>query len=269
MEYSDRLIMLLKGYNAMTQLEFVLNEIKSNGNLTKAEESTLEKILNEHHSRMLVRHPFYDLFITGTGQSYGLAIQEKIIESFNDLTEHKGSSDYDADCFDTKEKIEIKSVKALTKGKKDKNKEEDDDSEVAYIGERIINYTEQNTKCGGSFQQVKPTACDWFILHILFGNYERLFLVPSKVVSGHPGVENAEPNKIPLSIQHRNHKTEGQINIGQIFNLSQYFEIKGYTHKISKKYSFKELKKDITTRLNAIDNKLPIEVRSTKKKKKK
>lgn len=229
----------------MTQLDFVLNEVKTNGNLTKDEENILEKILNEHHLRMLMRHPFYDLFTTGTGQSYGLAIQKKIIDSFKDLTEHQGSSDYDADCFDTNEKIEIKSVKALTNEKN------------AYIGERIINYVDDNTRCSGSFQQVKPTECDWFILHILFGNYERLFLVPSKVVSKHPKKDYAEPHKIPLSGQHRNHSSEGQINIKHIFNLSKYFEIKGYSHATPKKYSFKELKKGIIEQLDKINWELP------------
>ena len=229
----------------MTQLEFVLNEIKSNGDLTTEQITELEKIFEKHHLRILQKYPFYDLFITGTGQSYGLAIQKKIIDSFNDLTEHQGSSDYDADCFDTKEKIEIKSVKALTNEKD------------AYIGERIINYVDDNTRCSGSFQQVKPTECDWFILHILFGNYERLFLVPSKVVSKHPKKDYAEPYKIPLSGQHRNHSSEGQINIGQIFNLSKYFEIKGYTHKIPQKYSFKDMKKYIIEQLDSIDWKLP------------
>lgn len=231
----------------MTQLDFVLNEVKTNGNLTKDEENILEKILNEHHSRMLVRYPFYDLFITGTGQSYGLDIQQKIIDSFIDLTKHEGSNDYDADCFDTKEKIEIKSVKAL-KG----------DSE-SYIGERIINCIDKNTRCGGSFQQVKPLKCDWFILHILFGNYERLFLVPSNVISATPKKVNATPNKIPLSGQHKDHPTEGQINVTKkFFSLSKYFEIEGYSHKIPKKYTFKDIKEDIKKRLDEIDWKLPI-----------
>ena len=71
------------------------------------------------------------------------------------------------------------------------------------------------------------------------------FLVPGKVVSKHPKKDYAEPHKIPLSGQHRNHSSEGQINIKHIFNLSKYFEIKGYSHATPKKYSFKELKKEI------------------------
>lgn len=68
-------------------------------------------------------------------------------------------------------------------------------------------------------------------------------MVPGKVVSKHTKKDYAEPHKIPLSGQHRNHSSEGQINIKHIFNLSKYVEIKGYSHATPKKIFLQRIKK--------------------------
>ena len=221
----------------MTQIEFALQEIEQNGNLSAQEIQFLKRIFSAHENRMQEKFPNYKLFITGTGQSYGLKIQKIITESFNDLHNLGGNNSYDADCTTNDTRIEIKSIKAL------KGKSSD------YIGSRIINLNE-STHLSGSFQQVKPLTCDWFIFHILYGNSDCLFLVPSDIISNTPKLINGEHGKILLSGQHRDHKTEGQINIGQILSRANLFEIPGYNHNNKNAYNFGELQNIIYKRFN-------------------
>lgn len=70
----------------MDQVSFLLEEIKKLAGLSDAEFESFRKLVEEHRARMLRSFPNYDLFITGTGQSYGLKIEKRIIASFKDLT---------------------------------------------------------------------------------------------------------------------------------------------------------------------------------------
>lgn len=225
----------------MDPIAFLLQEVKNTLGLSEGDFAAFKKIIDRHRERMLSAFPNYDLFTTGTGQSYGLKIEKRIIDSFRDISKNTNGSDHDAKS-DAGERIEIKSIKAI-KGEP-----------TDYIGARIVNLTpETKLRIGGSFQQVKPTECEWFIFHILYGDAERLFLVPAKVFSTTPKKENREPGRILLSGQHRGHKTEGQANVGQILSRASYFEIPGeYSSSKSNAYSFTELKKVIVKRLDAL-----------------
>ena len=225
----------------MDQITFALNEIKNESGISDANFETFERIIKEHRIRMLRLFPNYDLYTTGTGQSYGLKIEKKIIDSFSDLSKNTNGSDFDA-MSNQGEKIEIKSVKAI-RGKSEN-----------YIGARILNLTPKTKlSIGGSFQQVKPTECDWFIFHVLYGDAERLFLVPSKMFSTTPKKENREEGRILLSGQHRGHKTEGQANVGQILSRSSYFEPPiSYSSSKFNAFSFAELKQEIERKLSAL-----------------
>lgn len=230
----------------MTELEFALHEIKENSLLPESELDIVIQAIEQHKDRMLKKFPNYDWFITGTGQSYGLRIQDEIIDTFVDLKKHQGGSEYDADA-NSGERIEIKSLKAISGASND------------YIGARILNLNQKTARhLSGSFQQVKPSECDWFIFHILYGNSERLFIIPSKMFSRIPKKENKEPGKILLSAQHRSHKTEGQANIGQIMRYAEYFEVaEGYSHLLKDHYSFAKLSETVRQKLDKINWALP------------
>lgn len=225
----------------MDQITFALQEIRKESGVSEKEFTIIEKIFENHRKRMLIAFPNYDLFITGTGQSYGLKIEKRIIESFRDISKNTAGSDFDAKSG-FGEKIEIKSIKA-TKG--DSNK---------YIGERILSLTPKTRlNIGGSFQQVKPTKCEWFIFHILYGDAERIFLVPSKMFSLTPKKENKEMGRLLLSGQHRDHKTEGQANVGQILTRASFFEPSiTYSSTEPDKYSFTQLKQEIERKLSVL-----------------
>lgn len=224
----------------MDQLGFLLREVEKNSGMSSTEFASFKKTLDDHHQRMLAHHPNYPLFITGTGQSYGLKIQERITASFHDVSKDTNTSEFDAVHLD--ERIEIKSMKALKGGSKE------------YIGSRIINLSsDMQGGFSGSFQQVKPSACEWFLFHILYGNAEQLFLVPSKLFSTTPKIKNKEPGKLLLSAQHRGHQTEGQANLGQILSRKEYFLFPGdYSSERVNTYSFADFKKAIVSRLNAL-----------------
>lgn len=225
----------------MDQVSFLLEEIQKLAGLSDAEFESFRNLIEEHRTRMLRSFPNYDLFITGTGQSYGLKIEKRIIESFKDLTKLSKGSDYDAKTS-LGEKVEIKSIKAISGAATD------------YIGARIVNLSkETESRVGSSFQQVKPSSCDWFIFHILYGNAERIFIVPSKVFSAAPGRANREAGRILLSGQHRGHTTEGQVNSGQILSRASYFEPSiSFSSQKEDSFSFEELKKEVEGKLNAL-----------------
>ncbi len=222
----------------MDQITFLLREVQNESGMPEQAFASFKQVIDSHQQRMLKAFPNYNLFTTGTGQSYGLQIQQRIIDSFHDLTKHTKGSDYDAVHLD--QRIEIKSLKALKGASSD------------YIGARIRNASSKtDEKLSGSFQQVKPAACEWFLFHILYGNAERLFLVPSKIFSATPKKENKEPGRILLSAQHRGHSTEGQANVGQILSRAGYFSFPGeYSSGIPNAYSFADFKKEIVSRLD-------------------
>jgi len=229
----------------MDQITFLLQEVKESSEVSEKDLALFKKIIGDHRRRMLLAFPNYDLFTTGTGQSYGLKIERKIIDSFYDIAKNANGSDHDAKS-DSGERIEIKSIKAISGKSSD------------YIGARILNLTPKTKlNIGGSFQQVKPTECEWFIFHILYGDAERLFLVPAKMFSATPKKENREKGKILLSGQHRGHQTEGQANVGQILSRASYFEpsIK-YSSAKPSIFSFAELKKGIEKKLSVLGSDL-------------
>lgn len=237
------------GYK-MNQLQYALLEIKANGQLSEQALHIVEEALAAHEVRMSKHFPNYNLFTTGTGQSYGLMMQRRIISSFCDLATHTGSSEYDAEWG--QQRVEIKSIKC-TQGRS-----------TDYIGSRIVNMDAEirDKSFGtGSFQQVKPKACDWFLFHILYGNAERLFVVPSCMFSQTPGRDNKEPGKLLLSIQHRDHQTEGQANMGTILDVSDIFEVaKGYSSAKANCYCFATCAAEVVHRLNAINWVIPDDV---------
>jgi len=75
------------------------------------------------------------------------------------------------------------------------------------------------------------------------------------MISKRPGEEYAEVGKIPLSIQHRNHDTEGQVNLGQVIKYEKYFEIDNY--RLESQYDFEDFKRMIVERMEAIRWMLP------------
>ncbi len=233
----------------MDQLEYALSEIRQHGKLSPVALGHVEDAIAAHRNRMKTQFPNYDLFTTGTGQSYGLMMEKRIIASFADMTKHEGDSAYDAEW--NNQRIEIKSLKC-TRGESSE-----------YIGNRIVNLDTETNRAAfgtGSFQQVKPCECDWFVFHILYGNAERLFLVPSKMFSTHPGKENKEPGKLLLSSQHRNHQTEGQANMGTVLAVADLFEVaRGYSSAQQGHYAFADLIQIVTQRMEACNWTLPEE----------
>lgn len=237
----------------MDQLEYALDEIRRKSVLSEDQFSIVESAISQHRDRMRTTFPNYDLFTTGTGQSYGLMMEKRIIASFYDLKKHEGDSSYDAEFGN--QRIEIKSLKC-THG---------DSSQ--YIGQRIVNFEpgrEGESFGTGSFQQVKPEVCDWFIFHVLYGNAERLFIVPSKMFSAHPGVDRKEPGKLLLSIQHRNHPSEGQANLSTILSAADFFEVslctgyeEGYRSAYQDTYCFASMVAIVKKRLDDVGWMLP------------
>ena len=65
----------------------------------------------------------------------------------------------------------------------------------------------------------------------------------------------AESGKIPLSIQHRDHDTEGQVNLGQVIKYAKYFEIKDYDFEST--YEFSDFQDEIKGRMDQIKWQLP------------
>ena len=139
------------------------------------------------------------------------------------------------------EKVEIKSLRACSKGQ----------TEIFLKNDNVA----ASKFSTSSYQQTKPTCCDWFVYHILYGDASRLFVIPSSMISSCPGEGNVEKGKIPLSIQHRNHKSEGQVNLGQVLKYANYFEIGDYD--LESTYDFSSFQEIVKKRLDAIDWRLP------------
>lgn len=222
------------------ELKEMVNEIGKNGGYSIREVNLIEDAIDGFLRRRYEKYPYYDYFMLATGKEFGEAMEEVIIASFKGFVKPENDTSFDA-WTSNREKVEIKSLRACTKGKK-----------------RIFHRDESVTASKfstSSYQQTKPMCCDWFVYHILYGDGSRLFVIPSKMISKHPGVENAEKGKIPLSVQHRGHKVEGQVNLGQVLKRACYFEIPDY--ELESRYDFAKFQNEIKARMDKIGWKLP------------
>ena len=232
----------LKKRTFMTdQLDFAVAEIKQNSQSPKQYIKITEDEIAAHRVRVGANFPYISLFTIPTGKVYGDVMQDLIIESFVDVQKHITDTKYDAECGNLK--LEIKSLRAIN-GKENKD---------SYVITRIFNI-EDNPKASNfstsSFQQSKPSFCDWFVLHILYGNADRLFLIPSTMVSSRSGKNNKEPGKLLLSKQHGTSPIEGQINLSEVLKYKTIFEITNYKH--SGRYNFLDMKEQIEENLNRL-----------------
>lgn len=225
---------------AREDLKEMMNEIRQNGGLSPNEISLIENAIQGFLDRRHSRYKYYDFFHIATGKQYGDAMEARIIKTFRGFK--KPTNDTSFDAWSSKgEKVEIKSLRACTKGQ-----------EQIFLKGDAISPSRFSTS---SYQQTKPSCCEWFVYHILFGDGSRLFVIPSKMISSRPGENNAEEGKIPLSIQHRNHATEGQVNLGQVIKYAKYFEI--FDYDLEGVYDFSEFQKQIVERMDEINWRLP------------
>lgn len=227
------------------QLDFAINEIKQNSRSPKKHIEITTSEISAHRTRVSKTYPNLSLFTIPTGKVYGDVMQDLIIDSFIDMKKHTNDTRYDAECGNLK--IEIKSLRAIN-GKENKD---------SYISTRIFNIKD-NPKTSmfstSSFQQSKPSYCDWFVFHILYGDSERIFLIPSNMVSPKSGKQNKEQGKLLLSKQHGTSNIEGQINLSEILKYEKLFEITNYKH--SDRYSFRKCKQKIEQNMKNIHWKL-------------
>lgn len=221
-------------------LNAMMSEIEENGKLTSEEMSVVRKAVDGYLSRCHAKYLYYDYFTIATGKKYGDAMESKIMNSFAGFVKPVNDTSYDA-LTRNGEKVEIKSLRACTKG-----------HTHIFLKSDAISASRFSTS---SYQQTKPSCCDWFVYHILYGDGSRLFVIPSSMISQHPGETNAEHGKIPLSVQHRNHETEGQVNLGQVLKYARYFEIEGYD--LEKVYEFADFQNEIKKRMSEINWLLP------------
>ncbi len=228
------------------QLDFAINEIKQNSKSPKKHIEITEYEISSHRTRMSKAYPNLSLFTIPTGKVYGDVMQDLIIDSFTDMKKHIDDTKYDAECKNLK--IEIKSLRAIN-GKETKE---------SYISTRIFNIKDTpktSMFSTSSFQQSKPSYCDWFVFHILYGDSDRIFIIPSKMVSSKSGKQNKEQGKLLLSKQHGTSNIEGQINLSEILKHEKLFEIPNYKH--ANRYSFKKCKQYIEQNMKNIQWKLP------------
>lgn len=218
----------------------IVKEIEQNGGYSSNEMQLIRNAIGGHLDRCHRKYTYYDFFTISTGKKYGDAMEAKIIRSFSGFTKPNNDTSFDA-WTPSHDKVEIKSLRACSKGQ-----------EQIFLKADDIAPSRFSTS---SYQQTKPTCCDWFIYHILYGDGSRLFVIPSSMISKHPGEDYAEPGKIPLSIQHRNHETEGQVNLGQVIKYATYFEIPDYD--LESVYDFSEFQSEIKRRMDAISWRLP------------
>ena len=228
------------------QLDFAVTEIKKNSQSPKQYIKITEDEIFSHRTRVGTNFPNVSLFTIPTGKVYGDVMQDLIIASFVDVRKHVADTKYDAECGSLK--LEIKSLRAIN-GKENKD---------SYIITRIFNIEDKpktSMFSTSSFQQSKPSFCDWFVFHILYGNADRLFLIPANIVSAKSGKNNKESGKLLLSKQHGTSPIEGQINLSEVLKYKEYFEIENYEH--SGRYNFLDLKKQIEKKLQTINWALP------------
>ena len=234
-------------------VDAVMNEAKKSNEVSLNDMNSFEKVTNWYHDRCVSIFANYDLFELDTGKVYGDAMEARIIHSFPALTKWGGDTSFDAI---TKEhiKVEIKSLRGVRKIEKD----EDGNEQFVPLVDRIFKKTQgilSSKFATSSFQQTKPSCCDWFLYHIIYGDGDRLFMIPSSMISRHPGKGCKEKGKFLLSKQHRDHPDEGQVNLGDVKKYATYFEIDSYDHRM--KYDFYELTAEIRRRLDKIHWSLP------------
>lgn len=155
-----------------------------------------------------------DYYKMRVGKTYGKHIEDEIIKHFNDV-EKSDTQKYDALCDDLR--VEIKSTRAVSKS----YKKSDKDCPAAYA----INVDDDKQMYLSTFQQIKPSCCDWFIFHILYKNSSRYFVVPSRCIQDTVGKMYKTDEKIYLSPQHRGNKKEGAIRAEKFIEYSSIFEV--------------------------------------------
>jgi len=222
------------------KLEEMLDEIERHGGYSPQEMTLIRDAIHGFLERCQRQYRYYDYFTIATGKKFGDALEALIIKSFRGFTKPENDTSYDA-LTALGEKVEIKSLRACTKGQ-----------EHIFLKQDCVSPSKFSTS---SYQQTKPSCCDWFVFHILYGDGSRMFLIPSNMISKHPGEDFAEAGKIPLSIQHRDHDTEGQVNLGQVIKYERFFEIAAY--ELEGQYDFEAVKTIILERMNAIEWSLP------------
>jgi len=77
----------------------------------------------------------------------------------------------------------------------------------------------------GTWQQVKPDCADYGLFSALYGNGAIHYWVPYHLLSRAPGKNNVEAGKIPMGIQHKNHTTEGQVDIKSRFHELFFLDV--------------------------------------------
>lgn len=218
----------------------------ANNEFVENELLCFKKVVNWYQGYCRSIFKNYPYFEIETGKVYGDAMEKLIIKSFPALRKWKEDMSFDA-IADDGLKVEIKSLRAEKK-----------ESEMfKTLLDRIVSI-KTNTLSGfstTSFQQAKPTCCDLFIYHVLYGDGDRLFMIPSSMVSKRPGKDNKEEGKLPLSVQHRDHPQEGQVNLNQVKKYSAYFEIESYSHDNT--YDLRVCREVIIKRMEAIRWRLP------------
>ena len=181
----------------------------------------LTEVIENYHKEVLKEIPNYDLF-SGfqSGKEFGDVAEAQIIDSFDDIEKFGDGTIYDANFKEDKSiRIEIKSAKMLRKT-----------TESRSLKGRIMSITEENKhRTSAKFEQVKPYACDWFIFHMVFGDGDMAYAVPSFMISEKSGADNKEENKFLLSTQHRGNEREGQVSITKTFIESKMFMMDGYS----------------------------------------
>lgn len=230
-----------KGY-AMNeeQLMEMVKEIEQNGGYSTEENALIKNAVLGFLKRRRSKFKYAEFFTIATGKKFGDTMEDRIIASFFGFAKPENDTSFDA-WTSKREKVEIKSLRACSKGQK-----------LIFRKNEDVSPSKFSTS---SYQQTKPTCCDWFVYHILYGDGSRLFVIPSKMISRHPGIENAEKGKIPLSVQHRGHKEEGQVNLGQVLKFAAYFEIPNY--ELESRYDFVEFQREIKRRMDKIGWMLP------------
>lgn len=77
----------------------------------------------------------------------------------------------------------------------------------------------------GTWQQVKPDCANYGLFSALYGNGAVHYWVPYHLLSRKPGKNNVEAGKIPMGIQHKNHATEGQVDIKARFHELFFLDV--------------------------------------------
>lgn len=207
--------------------------------LTPEERGVLHNLTLKMESEWIRHCPNHGYFDLHTGKEFGTDIEKAIIDTFDDLRKSQKDTSFDA-VGTGGLKVEVKSIRAGTKGYENIYLKSDD-----IMSANLTN---------GFFQQVKPSCCDWFALHVLFADGSRMFLVPSSMVSKRAGRLNGEVGKFQLGTQHRGNESEGMLSLKHVLKYASLFEITNYD--MCKRYNYDACKSKIMKRLDKIGWKL-------------